>query len=404
MNDRAFRLVLLGLAGGGTLIGCRDTVGGPGGGGSNGVPEIVWRVPSGSSVNITPYEPAANGDQSMLYFLTSDFRLKKIRARDAHVMWDVDAGPVMQVFPNVNVVLSGGNVVVPKVDLFAFDTATGERRWTYTAPGGDETGYLAIIGDDSTIFSASQGGRLYALDARTGTTRWIRDLTEGQANVLALFPVLAGKTVYVCSHTTGGSLQGVLWAVDAEAGSVRWSHHFQPELPEQYAICYGNPAIWRDLVIEPQSDGRVFAFEASTGAVRWIAPRAHQLPSQTPNGSWVGSWTDTRWAGAVDGYLIVTSKVGRGMIVGYDPATGTERWRNEDIAGIHSSLPALDATTLYLGYGSLYAAFNLATGAMKWRTPETDRGPETMLQGRPIIASDRLFLAGRDGSYAVIKE
>ena len=402
MNSRALGLVLSGL-GVGVLLACRDVLGGPGG--SKGAPQIIWRVPSGSSVNPTPYEPAANADRTMLYFLTSDFRLKKLRASDGHVVWDVDAGPVMQAFPNMNVVLSGGNVIVPKVDLFAFDTASGARRWTYVAPGGDETGYSAIVSDDSTIFSASWAGRLYALDAHTGAPRWITDLTEGAANAGALRPVLASSTVYTCSRTTTGSIHGTLWAVEAATGTVRWSYHFQPEFPEQYAACYGDPAVWHDLVIQPQSDGRVFAFEAATGAVRWIAPRVHELPAQTgPNGTWVGSWEDFRWAAALGDHLIVTSTDERGMLVGYDPATGVERWRNQDIAGGHLSHPALDATTVYLGYGSLYAAFDLATGGLKWRTPPTDLGPETMLQGKPVITPDRLFLAGRDGSYAVTKK
>jgi outer membrane protein assembly factor BamB len=91
------------------------------------------------------------------------------------------------------------------------------------------------------------------------------------------------------------------------------------------------------------------------------------------------------------------------MLVSYDPATGEERWRNEDIAGAPLSHPVLDETTAYLGYGSLYAAFDLATGRVRWRTPRGDFDPPSPLQGKPVISLDRIFLAGRDGSYAVTK-
>jgi outer membrane protein assembly factor BamB len=401
MSRREMALLCVGIWMAPNVTACREVLDGPRV--LDAVPHVFWRVPSLPSANPTPYEPAANDDKSMLYFLGSDFRLRKIRAADGTVVWDVDAGPVLQAFPNMNVVVSGGSVIVPKVDLFAFDTTTGEPKWTYVAPDGDAAGYSAIVGDDSTVFAASWGARLLAIEAGTGTPRWIADLTGGESDIGALFPVLAGGTVYVCTRSVGASLHGTLWAVDARTGVVRWSFPFQPELPEQYAACYGDPAIWHDLVIQPQSDGRVFAFEAATGIVRWIAPRVHQLPSQTPSGGWVGSWVDPRWAAAYGDHLVVTSKVGRGMLVGYDPATGVERWRNEDIAGVHLSHPKLDAETVYLGYGYIYAAFDLATGQLKWRTPATDLGPPTMLQGKPIIGTDRLYIAGRDGSYATRK-
>jgi outer membrane protein assembly factor BamB len=392
-------IILLAIVG---LSGCRDPFGGSGVGGD---PKVLWRVPSsGAAGDETPHEPAANADRTMVYFVTTDYRLKKVRAADGIVVWDVDAGPAFGTPPNWNVVLSGGNAIMEKVDLFAYDTTTGEPRWSYTGPGGDQTGYTALVSDDSTVFAASQGGRAYAIDARTGTARWITDLRQGQTNVGALFPVLANGLLYVCTHNTGTDLRGTLWALDAGNGSVRWSYTFQPELPQQYSICRGDPAIWQDVVIEPQSDGRVFAFDTATGAVRWVAPRVHQLPSQTgPFGSWTGSWTDTRWAAAYGDNLIVTSKVTPGMVVSLDPATGAERWRSTAIFGAHLSHPALDASTLYLSYGWFYVAFDLATGRIKWRTPKSDYDPATMLQGKPVIAQDRIFVGGRDGSYAVAK-
>ena len=340
----------------------------------------------------------------MVYFLTTDYRLKKIRASDGAVVWNVDAGPVRQTSPGWNVVLSGGHVVLEKVDLFAFDTTNGAHRWTYVAPGGDVTGYSAIVSDDTTVFAASSGAHAYAIDSRTGEARWITDLTEGQSNVFALFPVLSNGSLYVCTRTTGSVIRGTLWALDAADGSIRWSHRFQPELPQQYSACLGDVAIWNDLVIEPQTDGRVYAFDSASGDVRWIAPRVHRLPSQTgPGGSWVGSWTDDRWAASFGDYLIVTSTVERGMIVSLDPATGAERWRNEDIAGVHLSHPVLDERSVYLGYGWIYAAFDLATGRLHWRTPRRDVDPPTPLQGQPVIGTERLFVAGRDGSYAIEK-
>lgn len=402
MNRRDKVVVAVLLVGAFGFPGCRDLFGGRGNGG--GEPRVLWRVGSAASSNSTPHDPTANADQSMIYFVTTDYRLKKVRAADGVVVWDVDAGPTAATAPSWNVVLSGGHAVVEKVDLFAFDTVTGQRRWSFVAPGGDQTGYSAIVANDSTVFAGSLRGRMYAIDSRVGTSRWTVDLTGGRTDVIALFPVLAGETVYVCTNATATPFGGTLWALDARGGAVRWSYTFTPELPQQYATCYGDPAIWNDLVIQPQSDGRVFAFDADDGAVRWTAPRVHQLPTQSgPGGTWVGSWTDERWAEAFGDHLVVTGKSGRGMVVAYDPATGAERWRNEEIAGVHLSHPAMDAGALYLGYGSLYAAFDLQTGRLRWRTPRSDTDAPTMLQGKPVVGADRIFVAGRDGSYALRK-
>lgn len=393
-------MAALALVAAAALPGCRDPAGNDNGGARG--ERVLWRVASGASSNAIAHEPAANAARSMVYFLTTDYRLKKIRASDGAVIWNVDAGPVFSTSPRWNVALSGGNVIIEKIDLFAFDTTTGARRWTYEAPGGEDIGYTAIVSDDTTVFAASLGGHAYAIDARTGAARWIADLNKGYLQTLAFFPVLSNGAVYVCSYGVGsGPHYGTLWALSAADGSVRWSHDFEPEFPQQYSICLGDAATWNDLVIQPQTDGRVYAFESATGAIRWIAPAVHQIPSPTTPD--VGSWTDDRFAASFGDNLIVTSKAKRGMIVSIDPATGVERWRNEEIADAILSHPVLDEHSVYVGFGSIYAAFDLASGRLRWRLPGTDAAPPTQLQGRPVIATDRIFVAGRDGSYAIEK-
>jgi outer membrane protein assembly factor BamB len=334
----------------------------------------------------------------MIYFATPDYHLKKIRGTDGTVIWDKNIQPVLATAPGWNVVLSADVVIVEKVDLFAYDTLTGQERWNYVAPDFDETGYSTMVVDDTTVYSASQRGRAYAIDSRTGQARWITDLTNGEAGVAALYPVYNAGSLYLCTHKASA---GTFWALNAATGAVRWSYSFSPELPTQSSDCLGDPAVWQDLVIEPQSDGRVFAFDRETGAIRWIAPRVHELPMQHPDGTVTGSCCDYRWAVAFGNNLIVTSNSYPGKIVALDPATGQERWRNGDIPAAHLSHPALDGSTLYLSYGAIYAAFDLSTGKLLWRTPATDMGTPTQLRGRPIITGDRLYIAGQDGSYSV---
>jgi outer membrane protein assembly factor BamB len=354
---------------------------------------VLWKVPSGSPAQ-TPHQPVANASRSMVYFVTSDYRLRKIRGADGRVSWDVAVGSARRTPSGWNAVLAGGNVVVVKVDLFAFDTATGASRWTYVAPDSDETGYNAIVSDRNTVFAASRTARVYAIDASNGAPRWIVDLREGGGDVGALAPGLADGILYVCTRNVQASpLTGTLWALDTETGAVRWKHRFVPEFLRQTSRCFGYPAIWRDLVIQPQEDGRVFAFDRRTGAVRWIAPRAHDVSR---------SLGDARHAAAGDSIVVVTSRANEGMIVAYDPMTGAERWRHTKNAG---SLypPVIAGNTVYVDHGVVYAAYDGTTGAVLWQTEPSEQNPATIFAGPAIVAADRIFIAGRDGAYALAR-
>lgn len=330
----------------------------------------------------------------MVYFVTPEYRLKKIRGSDGRVMWDVPVAGSGGTLPWKNSVVSGGHVIVTRADLFAFDTTTGSLKWTYVAPDLNESGYSPVVADDSTVYAAGRIAHIYAIDSRTGTARWILDLREGLGEDMgALNPSLADGTLYVCTRrmTAPFPLTGTLWAIDASSGVVLWRHQFTPELPQQGARCFGNPAVWQDLVIQPQEDGRVFAFDRATGAVRWIAPRVHDVDR---------SLGDIPFAAAGTSVVLVTSQADRGGIYAYEAATGKELWRRTDI-GTSFVPPTADGDVAYVDYGWIFASYELSTGKVRWQTPQSVQHPATPLKGRPVIAGDRIYVAGRDGSYAL---
>ena len=350
---------------------------------------VLWKVPSGAS-GVMPHEPVANGDRSMVYFVTPQYQLKKLRGSDGQVVWDSPVGTLVETPPGWNVVLSGRNAVVTALDLFAFDTTSGVASWRYVAPGDDDAGYSSIVADQATVYAPSRTGRLYAIDSESGAARWIVDLREGK-DVGAFHPTLADGTVYVCTLTYLAPLTGTLWAIDATNGSVRWKHAFTPELQQQGSRCFGHPAVWQDLVIQPQEDGRVFAFERATGTIRWVAPRVHDVAR---------SATDKGYATAGESVVIVTSRANEGMIVGRDPQTGAELWRH--VANGGSLFPAVIAGNVaYVDHGWIFASYDANTGALRWQLPLSVLEPETPFKARPVVATDRIYVAGRDGSYAL---
>lgn len=373
-----------------TLFACREGSGVPPSGNSNAV--VLWKIPSGLPRGITPHSPAANADRSMAYFATSDYRLKKIRGADGVVVWDVDIGPVRTTFPDWNVVLAGGVAVVPKVDVFAYDTATGAHRWTHVAPDFDETGYSSLTADASTVYTASRTARVYAIDARTGASRWIADLREGNPDVRALNAVYHENAVFVCTRLEQPGLQGTFWALNAATGGVLWKHRLQAQSPSMPRNCFGGAAIWGDLVIQPQADGRVFAFERASGTVRWIAPSIHDTTR---------SLGEQRFPAVAGNLLVVTSN--DGPLQALDPATGKEIWRNSDIDAAPLGKPVSDEETVYVDWNHFFIAFDAQTGKVRWKNPASLFDEGTVFKGVPVIAADRIFVAGRDGSYALKK-
>lgn len=360
---------------------------------------VLWKVPS-SQPATWPLNPVANLSGEMVYFPTADYRLKKITA-DGAVRWDVDIGPLQSGPAGWNAVLSGSVVAISKVDLFAYDTTTGAQRWFYRSPGTDDIGFSAIVSDAAHIYAASRLGRMVSLDATTGVPTWLVDLSGGETGVGALNPTLDDDMVFVCTRRAfGGPLRGWLWALDAATGQERWHFDFQPERADQPSSCFGGAVVTQGLVVQPEADGRVFAFERATGAVRWIAPRVHDLPAYLGA---PGSLGDQRWPAARGNDLLVTSTTG--IIVSLDPATGRERWRSTPYPATIYIRPVLDEGTAYVSYGGLYVALDLATGAIRWRDPLRDdyQGESTQLSSRAVIGRDRVFIGGRDGSYALRK-
>ncbi|WKW11041.1 PQQ-binding-like beta-propeller repeat protein [Pseudogemmatithrix spongiicola] len=359
--------------------------------GTDGDPRVLWRVPSGADAR--PHEPVANADGSMVYFLNSAYRLQKIRATDGHVVWDRSGGVPRQNGASWNLVRSAHVVVAPRVDLYAFDTTSGQPAWTYVDPELDETGYSTIAADSQTVYAASRLGKIHAVAAGSGTARWIVDLKTGEVSVGALRPTLHHSLLLVCSRTLDGPSRGTLWALNTADGSVRWRYDFQPELPGQGSACFGHAASMGDVAIQAQEDGRVFAFELSTGVVRWVAPRVHDVTS---------GLGDSRYAAAGSGVFVVTSIADRGLVVAYDPVDGREIWRYTENGG--SPSPALIADgSVWVDHGYRYASYDAATGRLLWQTPAVFGAPPTVYSGRPVVGADRIFVAGRDGSYALVK-
>lgn len=130
-------------------------------------------------------------------------------------------------------------------------------------------------------------------------------------------PLVSGDTMYV---TTGA---GAIFALDARTGETRWS--FQWTNKDQGKPCCGKDSrgatLVRDMVIMPTLDAHLIALDAKTGAVRW----------NTTIVNWADGYSITSPPVYVDGLVISGMSGGeyptRGFLVALDPNTGREVWR-----------------------------------------------------------------------------
>jgi outer membrane protein assembly factor BamB len=106
--------------------------------------------------------------------------------------------------------VANGVVYVGSEDqsVYAFDAATGAKRWSFATTGQIVRSSPAVAG--GTLYIGSDDTKLYALDAASGTSRWVYQ-TAGKVRSS---PVVANGVVYV------GSGDANVHAVSVQTGAL----------------------------------------------------------------------------------------------------------------------------------------------------------------------------------------
>ncbi len=161
-----------------------------------------------------------------------------------------------------------------------------------------------------------------------------------------------------------GSISGKLIALDISNGGSSWQETFEDSgsaggfgcVPSATAVAlYGTPAVSGELVYAGGYNGKIYALNITTGAVRWVYPREGGL------GPIVGG------AAASQGRVYFASTDGR--VYALDAATGDFAWEFETGDKIWST-PAIDGDTIYIGsFDKKLYALNTDDGGKRWDFP-----------------------------------
>ncbi|MGB8343770.1 MAG: PQQ-binding-like beta-propeller repeat protein [Ktedonobacteraceae bacterium] len=278
-------------------------------------------------------------------------------------------------------------------------------RLAWKTSTGGSIGSAATIADN-IVYISSNGGKMFALRATTGTPLWSANIGSydfGNA------PTFANSGVYM------GAPDYNLYAFNALTGDVLWK---APTLGR----IGSSPTLANGVIYIGSDDHNLYAFNASTGKHLWSYSTGNDIRSSpaVANGIvYVGSDDGNLYAFTIHGNLIwhyhtgnvirSTPAVANGIVyVGsdddklyaFDAANGTLRWSMTTEGNIDSS-PAIYNGVVYVGSkdGKL-RVFDAANGKLLWIATTGDS-----ISSSPIVADGVLFIGSNDDhlyAYAAI--
>ncbi len=186
-------------------------------------------------------------------------------------------------------------------------------------------------------------------------------------------PLVYKGTVYV------GASDGILYALDEETGSLKWSFDAGAEI-------LTSAAAWKDLLLFGAGNGRFFAL-TTAGKVKWSYDAKSAIYS-SPRLDKEGS---------------VYFGTNEAKVIALDAATGRHRWTNQDARYSVESQPFATKDRVFFGAwdGYLYCV-DKKDGKTVWKKP----GPKNNKRKRisryyapadngPVITSGKVFIADR---------
>lgn len=330
----------------------------------------VWSVGGGS---LREFPPVLS--ENRVFQITDDGTLSAVDKWDGKILWSHRLGALAASSPAV-----GGNTVYATVlarasgseegRVVALAVANGAIRWSRNLPSRTESSPLL---DRGRLYFGSEDGTVYALDAGDGRTVW----TYRAAGAVKASPTLKHGVLYF------GDYSGHVQAISERTGRRLWLAGSEGALFGSGTF-YSTAAVAYGRVFLGNTDGRVYSYDASTGALDW----AYQTGAYVYASPAV---TDTPGLGPT---IYLGSYDGRFYALG--ARTGHVEWSYNASGKISGSATILGdvvyfadlgtRTTYGLGISTGHVVFRMDTGSFD-----------------PVISDgQRVYLTGYTGLYDLI--
>lgn len=239
------------------------------------------------------FPPVIYGNR--IFQLADDAVLDAVDRTTGHTIWSTPIGRLSASTPAVTsntvyaTVLSSGNHSAPG-RVLALNSATGHIRWSRNLPSPSESSPLV---DHGHLYFGSQNGTVYALNASNGSVIWAY---HASGSVKAS-PSLSGGVLYF------GDYSGHVQAISAQTGKRLWRSSSEGALLGSGTF-YSTAAVLYGRVFLGNTDGRVYAYDASSGKLDWAvqtgdyvysSPAVTNAPGLGPT-IYLGSYDGTFYA------------------------------------------------------------------------------------------------------------
>ncbi|MEK9723000.1 MAG: PQQ-binding-like beta-propeller repeat protein [Rhodospirillaceae bacterium] len=272
----------------------------------------------------------------------------------------------------------------------AFAAATGDRIWSVElAPKDEDDGHIGggVAYEDGAVFVTTGFAQIIALDAKTGKQLW-REQADAPMRAA---PTVRGGRVFVVT------LNNQLFALNAKNGETLWRHRGVPEIAS--VLGGASPAVDRGTVVVAYTSGELTALTVENGRVLWQDALITQRRTDV-----VSSLSGIRGRPVIDRDRVIAVS-NAGLMVAIDLRTGRRLW-DRQVVGIESPWVAGNYIFM-LTTDSEIAALSRTDGRIQWvrglprfEDPEDQKDP--IIWTGPILASDRLIVAGSNGEALAI--
>lgn len=223
----------------------------------------VWRIETGNPNEDDVVIGGGLSYDAGQLFVTNGFNeILTVNAKDGKIIWRKALPAPARAAPTV----MGGRVFVTTLNntLQTFDARTGMMLWDY-ASIGEATGVLGAASpaaDNEVVIPAFSSGEIYALRVENGSVAWSDDLSPvlrigGMSDISDIrgLPVIHNGVVYAISF--GGKLA----AIDERSGTRIWSRDISGSQ---------TPWISGNHIFVLSSSNELVALNKDTGAIRWV--------------------------------------------------------------------------------------------------------------------------------------
>jgi outer membrane protein assembly factor BamB len=260
-------------------------------------------------------------------------------------------------------------------------SAAGQRVYSYDAGGGIMAGPTLDVARDE-LYVATEDGVLHMLTASSGVLRWRAEI----GGAIGQPPLLTEDAVYVI---TDGD---VLTALSREDGEALW--RYRRDAPEGFYVSdHAGLVLTEGRLLTAFTAGVVVALDPSDGSLLWERDTSVELE---PGADGAPRFSDVDTTPLVLGDTVYVASFAGGLYA-LDVASGTVRWRDEELTGVIGIQPAGERL-LVLSSGDLgVVCIDRVDREVLWRR-RIPRGAPS----EAVVAQDLVLVGESQGGFVTL--